>query len=131
MLLALLASVSLTSAMNSVLLPAPVADALPSNGTSSRTTPFADLWPIHGQPGQYRFPSFISTRKSVLLFVSGPHGVEIRRSTDSGNSWSAPWPMIPAIGVAQALYDPGSDTVLVLHRHPANPVNGTCEQICG
>ena len=34
------------------------------------------------------------------------------------------------IGVAQAMYDPKSDAVLVLHRHPA-PVNGTCEQICG
>ena len=39
--------------------------------------------------------------------------------------------MVPAIGVAQAIYDPRSDTVLVLHRHPANAVNGTCDQICG
>lgn len=38
--------------------------------------------------------------------------------------------MQPAIGVAQAMYDPKSDAVLVLHRHPA-PVNGSCEQICG
>ena len=92
-----------------------------SNGTGQ---PFVDLWPLRGQPGQYRFPSFISTRKSVLLFASGPRGVEIRRSTDSGGSWSAPWNMTPAIGVAQAMYDPGTDAVLVLHRHPA-PANGT------
>ena len=127
-MLASLASVSLSGAMTNVVVPATATTGVaPPNGT----TPFVDLWPISGQPGQYRFPSCISTRKSVLLFVSGPHGVEIRRSTDSGGSWSAPWPMIPAIGVAQAMYHPGSDTVLVLHRHPANPVNGTCEQICG
>ena len=98
-----------------------------SNGTSQT---FVDLWPIRGQPGQYRFPSFISTRKSVLLFASGPRGVEIRRSTDSGGSFSTPWQMRPTVGVAQAMYDPGTDAVLVLHRHPA-PANGTCEQICG
>jgi hypothetical protein len=87
-----------------------------SNGTSQT---FVDLWPIRGQPGQYRFPSFISTRKSVLLFASGPRGVEIRRSTDSGGSFSTPWQMRPTVGVAQAMYDPGTDAVLVLHRHPA------------
>lgn len=38
--------------------------------------------------------------------------------------------MLPAVGVAQPIYDPVADSVLVLHRGPA-PANGTCEQICG
>ena len=104
--------------------------AVNTSTSSANETGFVDLWGT-GQAGLYRFPSFIATRESVLLFVSGPRGVEIRRSTDSGGSWSKPWPMLPAIGVAQALYDPGSETVLVLHRHPAPANNATCEEICG
>ena len=57
-------------------------------GAGNYSRSFVDLWPVPGEAGQFRFPSFVTTARSVLLFVSGPHGVEIRRSVDSGGSWS-------------------------------------------
>jgi len=92
-----------------------------------------DLFGADSSAGGWRGPALVTTNASVLIFGSGvlPSGAKgqaLRRSTDSGASWSSP-EVLPYPGM-QPMYDPDSGDVVSLVHLPHN-TSHSCAAACG
>ena len=94
-----------------------------------------DLFGGDSASAGWRGPALITTKAAVLCFGTGPlaNGTQVsalRRSTDSGTTWSAA-EVLPFVG-PQPMYDPWTNTVVVLFKRvppPGSPRE--CSVYCG
>ena len=93
-----------------------------------------DLFGADSSSGGWRGPALITTNTSVLIFGTGPlaNGTKVsalRRSIDNGATWSAA-EVLPFIG-PQPLYDPTTNTVIVLFKRVPRGSPRQCSVFCG